>query len=589
MGDPCNDCQPYGHSPLFQLEMDPCLEHADLSALNLDVSHPDWCTQYDNLINSDLGAAAFAGRTSEASDQSDWYLDDLFGGFAAHDLHAGLSGRDSDDAPPGPISHIAALNAALPDDKNTSSSPRDNDAVQPRKSRRLPPPSVRSLRSWLYEHRAYPYPTEQEREELEKQTGLDKRQILNWFTNARRRKLSGPEPVTDHSLLSPLERWQHSPPESEAAATSAIIRAAECTPYPEIETFHGDLETWSSNSSGSSLHFHAASISSYEHSQSSGSELSFQRSRRGERPPTPIPSMRPRRHRRKPARTKRPEKADIRRAYQCTFCSDSFRNKYDWRRHEKALHLSVDRWHCAPHGGIVVVDGITTCVFCAAPHVDENHLESHNYITCREKTPELRSFSRKDHLQQHLRLMHNVSFHASMDAWRDTEMQLHSRCGFCDARFQKWEQRVDHVAEHFKNGADMMHWTGDWGFEPEVEKLVENAIPPYLIGLERRTMDPWHAVPVDGESRDWNEVPNAFNRYTSLHHDLVTYLRAELEAGRQPSDQMIQDQARLIAYGETDPWNQTWADDPAWVAALRRDVELMPARRENLELESCLG
>lgn len=592
MGDPCNDHHvPYGNPPLFQLEMDPSLENADFTPLSLDVSHPDWYTQYDNLINSDLGVATFAGRTSEASDQSDWCLDDFLGGFASNDLHSGLLARDSDNVQPGHISHIAALNAAFSEDDKRSASVRPTtDSAPPRKNRRLPPAATKILRSWLYQHETYPYPTEQEREELEQKTGLDKRQILNWFTNARRRKLSGPEPIHDHSLLSPLERWQHSPPESEAAATSAIMRAAQCTPYPETETPHGTLETWSSNSSGSSLQFGAPSISSYEHSQSSGSEPTFQSSRRGpQRPPTPVPSMRPRRRRRKPVRTTRPEQAGSRRAYQCTFCSDSFRNKYDWRRHEKALHLSVDRWHCAPRGGIIDVDGMNTCVFCAAPGVDTNHLESHNYITCREKRPESRSFSRKDHLQQHLRLMHDVAFHPFMDAWRDTEMQLHSRCGFCDMKFQRWEQRVDHVAEHFKNGADMTQWTGDWGFEPEIEKLVENAIPPYLIGLERRTMDPWRisdAVRVDGESRVWNEVPNAFNRYTGLHHALVTYLQAEIEAGRQPSDQMIQDEARLIAYGETDPWNQTWADDPAWVAALRRDVELMSGTTQNMQNRS---
>ncbi|KAJ5155220.1 hypothetical protein N7492_008023 [Penicillium capsulatum] len=563
--------------------MDASLENVDFTALNLDVSQPDWSVQYDNLINSDLGIATFAGRASEASDQSDWSLGGFLEDFPPDDLHTGVSGKDSDNAQPGHISHLVALNAAVdPDGRNSSSTRTVKDAAQPKKSRRLPSTAVKTLRAWLCEHRTYPYPTEDERDELEQQTGLSKRQILNWFTNARRRKLPGSEPITDFSLLSPLERWQNSPPESEPAATSAIIRAAraaECTPYSEAATLHGDLETWSSNSSGSSLQFGAPSLSSYEQSQSSGSELSFQPSNQAlARPPTPIPSMRNRRRRRRPVRSKRPDHTDPQRVYQCTFCSDTFRTKFDWRRHEKALHLSVDKWHCAPQGGIVDVDGVRTCVFCAAPDVEATHLEVHNYLECREKNSEARSFSRKDHLQQHLRLMHDVPFHPSMDSWRDTETELHSRCGFCDMKFQKWERRVEHVAEHFKMGADMMQWSGDWGFEPEVEKLVENAIPPYLIGLERRTMDPWRisdAVRIGGDSGVWNDVPNPFNRYTGLHHALVSYLRAEIEAGRHPSDQMIQVEARLIAYGETDPWNQTWADDPAWVAALRRDVELM--------------
>lgn len=32
------------------------------------------------------------------------------------------------------------------------------------------------------------------------------------------------------------------------------------------------------------------------------------------------------------------------RRYQCTFCTDTFKTKHDWQRHERALHLSLDQW-----------------------------------------------------------------------------------------------------------------------------------------------------------------------------------------------------------------------------------------------------
>lgn len=32
------------------------------------------------------------------------------------------------------------------------------------------------------------------------------------------------------------------------------------------------------------------------------------------------------------------------RRYQCTFCTDTFKTKYDWRRHEITLHLSLEQW-----------------------------------------------------------------------------------------------------------------------------------------------------------------------------------------------------------------------------------------------------
>ena len=32
------------------------------------------------------------------------------------------------------------------------------------------------------------------------------------------------------------------------------------------------------------------------------------------------------------------------RKYQCTFCTDTFKTKYDWQRHEASIHLSLEQW-----------------------------------------------------------------------------------------------------------------------------------------------------------------------------------------------------------------------------------------------------
>lgn len=32
------------------------------------------------------------------------------------------------------------------------------------------------------------------------------------------------------------------------------------------------------------------------------------------------------------------------RRYQCTFCTDAFKTKYDWQRHETSMHLSLEQW-----------------------------------------------------------------------------------------------------------------------------------------------------------------------------------------------------------------------------------------------------
>lgn len=58
------------------------------------------------------------------------------------------------------------------------------------KSRReLPAGAVATLKAWLLspEHFTHPYPTPQDQVILMQKTGIDKKQLKNWFTNARRR------------------------------------------------------------------------------------------------------------------------------------------------------------------------------------------------------------------------------------------------------------------------------------------------------------------------------------------------------------------------------------------------------------------
>ena len=66
----------------------------------------------------------------------------------------------------------------------------------------------------------------------------------------------------------------------------------------------------------------------------------------------------------------------------------------------------------------------------------------------------------------------------SMEPWKVATPEIRSRCGFCGIVMDTWTIRVDHLAEHFKNGKSMADWKGDWGFEGPVLEMVENSIPP---------------------------------------------------------------------------------------------------------------
>ncbi|KJR85865.1 uncharacterized protein SPSK_09077 [Sporothrix schenckii 1099-18] len=64
----------------------------------------------------------------------------------------------------------------------------DNNKQRKRRGN-LPKETTDKLRAWFSEHLHHPYPSEDEKQELMQQTGLQMNQISNWFINARRRHL----------------------------------------------------------------------------------------------------------------------------------------------------------------------------------------------------------------------------------------------------------------------------------------------------------------------------------------------------------------------------------------------------------------
>ncbi|KAM3081130.1 homeodomain superfamily [Clarireedia jacksonii] len=64
-----------------------------------------------------------------------------------------------------------------------------NDSRQRRRRGNLPKHTTDILNAWFLGHLQHAYPTEEEKQMLMQQTGLQMNQISNWFINARRRKL----------------------------------------------------------------------------------------------------------------------------------------------------------------------------------------------------------------------------------------------------------------------------------------------------------------------------------------------------------------------------------------------------------------
>ena len=103
--------------------------------------------------------------------------------------------------------------------------------------------------------------------------------------------------------------------------------------------------------------------------------------------------------------------------------------------------------------------------------------------------------------------------------------------------------------------------------------LVENAMPPYLIGLESDDLHPFSASrgvsKVDGQltagdrkNQQIGLLPTVFELLTKRLGEFVRARRAE---GVPITDDVLQKEARDIIYGDDDPWNHTPADNPEWL------------------------
>ncbi|TDZ54018.1 Homeobox protein 4 [Colletotrichum trifolii] len=433
--------------------------------------------------------------------------------------------------------------------------------------------SLRFLKTWLTNNNDHPYPTTADMEMLERQTGLSRQQITNWLANTRRRNRfknppkrppspaitsltatslpvdiqPGTQPSREFDQMDPMQRWQVSPPEHEPASVSAIANAVY--EFPSGSGPSADLSLTDSAPARSMCHGSSASSAGTSHSSRSSVNSAYSFRSRGSFPHDPLGKSAVKRRRRRAAVQQTQSKgsntlAPALNTYQCTFCTETFKTKHNWQRHEKSLHLSLERWECCPRGPTIPdASGRLVCVFCRDSDPNDDHLDKHNYSVCKERTPEDRLFCRKDHLQQHLKLVHDSKFlRWPMGNWKHENELVRSRCGFCASVMSSWSERADHLAEHFKDGMTMENWHGDWGFENHVLKMVENSVAPYMIHMERHS--PWPFTTTQGVPET---PPNAFELIKlELHHFAVEHQNLK---GRMPTNAELLYESCCVIFG----------------------------------------
>ncbi|PYI30965.1 hypothetical protein BP00DRAFT_397165 [Aspergillus indologenus CBS 114.80] len=420
-------------------------------------------------------------------------------------------------------------------------------------------------------------------------------------TNVAPAYISNPQFAAD-----PLQRWQDSPPEDEPASLSAIMESLRKFPTTYDQGSSHGMGTGSLGQLHDLFKGYRHRTTSIPSSQSSARSVSSQPSSTSAKSATSQKSQGPIRSSRKRAtgrvrkgRSAKMNPGEKGRLFCCTFCCDQFRTKYDWARHEKSLHLNLEEWVCAPQGGTVVSPSTGTrhCAFCDMPDPTAEHLTEHRYEPCMGGT---RTFRRKDHLVQHLRRTHHLETLPQIDDWKVQGPPVTSRCGFCDQRLSSWEERVDHLGNHFRGGSTMDDWRGDHDFPPAVAKLVVNSLPPYHIASDSRVLVPFsatnfhhydhlnqiksrlgtselnardHELNVDGQLGSFGESASAGSGNDMIEvlvFHLSRFARQQMDKGIIPTDEMLQQESRRLVYDCEDSWNQTIFDNPKWIAAFRR-------------------
>jgi hypothetical protein len=100
-----------------------------------------------------------------------------------------------------------------------------------KKSAALPQETVDYLKAWMMspEHIAHPYPTEQEKAQIMAETGIELKQLTNWFVNNRKRYW---KPRVEAKLTVPDESGKAVPPAAAVAFPTLPSIAPVRAPQP---------------------------------------------------------------------------------------------------------------------------------------------------------------------------------------------------------------------------------------------------------------------------------------------------------------------------------------------------------------------
>ncbi|KAH6664150.1 hypothetical protein B0J14DRAFT_661457 [Halenospora varia] len=148
----------------------------------------------------------------------------------------------------------------------------------------------------------------------------------------------------------------------------------------------------------------------------------------------------------------------------CLFATHS---AADWRRHEETTkHWPQQAFMCVYFPvPPMATDLNPKCQFCHTPFTATVGAPTAHYLRCPPAQIRGKTFRRKDKLLAHIRNDHlhiaNPSQAAAAGEFQNSNPNWPRNCGFCELSehvFISWNERMEHIAQHFQDGAKIADW-----------------------------------------------------------------------------------------------------------------------------------
>ncbi|KAH8724843.1 hypothetical protein GQ44DRAFT_727352 [Phaeosphaeriaceae sp. PMI808] len=345
--------------------------------------------------------------------------------------------------------------------------------------------------------RRHPYLSKNVRVELAKSTGLTERMLQNWFANTRARTdiVAGPEEPPSNTIDLPdcsldFLDTMRSGNRFTDEPWNAISLLASSNPT----TLASSTQSISRENSTKSI----ASFTSNTPSTLSKRSVDYRGSRQGRRAwkyaPTSDPSFllsdpalsilsadsgfcsddAKSFHSKQRVQLPLAKAGQVlkvpRKRYFCTWpnCQKIFHHRFEWERHEEAIHYRPYQWICCDEDAQLVT--LKRCGYCLKRDVPLVHGAIESLMNCAKKPAAERTFFRPDQLVPHIkRHVPDIDTQKCISAripelvaaWKSNNPAMSKcalQCGFCGLIFPTWKERTDHVFKHIQRGISKSSW-----------------------------------------------------------------------------------------------------------------------------------